>query len=370
MNRQAVTPWTNRRRRFLYVGFLCTLVLIALLLTELLVLPAKYWPVPRAIQLMGFHAPPGEMIFDVRINSLGFTGDTIERAKPQGTIRILTLGASTMFNRRMTVRLAARLKQVSRRPVELLGAALPSHTTVSSVLKYRVLADYDFDYVLIYHGINDLLANHVPPEDFSPAYTQINPWYRRGPLLDRSLLARWIVDGWVEADRLATLYPNTAVENLADYAAAPVFEDNLRALICAARRHGATPILMSFAYSIPDHYTQDAFWKDQIGYNNPQLSYDPCPAELWGSVPYVREGLRRHNARIRRIATETGVLFLDQQANMGEDLKWFGDVCHFSDIGTDRFISYIADFFQAKRLLEAGSHRQAAADVDPGGSRR
>ena len=103
-----------------------------------------------------------------------------------------TLGGSALFNRRMTERLKERLARDAPRPVEVLGAALRAHTTWSSVHKYRHLARYGFDVVLIYHAINDLKANHVAREDFRPDYSQLGPWYRRGPLLDRSVVARLV----------------------------------------------------------------------------------------------------------------------------------------------------------------------------------
>ncbi len=360
MNPSPDSPSTSTPRRVviwhrpgliaLYVAFLGMLILITLALAEFVVLPARYAPVPRSIQLCGFHAPPRMLIDDTRINDLGFTGDNIKPRKAAGTIRILTLGGSTFFNRRMTERLGARLRESTRQPVELLGAALRGHTTVSSVYKYAVLAKYDFDCVIIYHGINDLFANNVPPERFSPDYSQIDPWYRRGPLLDRSLLARIKHNGSRMENKIRTAFPLPHVENASRFASVAVFEESLRMLIESTRAHGSTPVLLTFASAFPDNYSFEAFEEFKLGYNNPDR-YDPSPSETWGSPAYVKEGLRRHNAVTRRLAAEYDVPLLDQELLMGSDLHWFSDVCHFSEPGTDRFIGFLVDFLIKEKLL-------------------
>lgn len=134
---------------------------------------------PRNTFLMGFAATPNVFVDDTPINSMGFTGDVVDVAKPRSTLRILTLGGSAMFNRRMAERLKARLSKASSDPIEVIRAALRTHTTAASILKYRLLAEYRPDLVLISHGINDLWANHVTDRDFRADYSHLNPWYKR-----------------------------------------------------------------------------------------------------------------------------------------------------------------------------------------------
>jgi hypothetical protein len=334
-----------------YLLFLLALFLIVLLLAEFLILPWRNRPIPRTIQLMGFHAPPNTLIGDTPTNALGFTGDHLEPQKPAGALRLLTLGGSTMFNRRMTDRLAERLRASTHRPVEVLGAALRAHTTASSVLKFEALAPYRFDCVIICHGINDLFANHVPKELFSEDYAHINPWYHRGAVVDRSLAARVLYNGFRRPDSIATIFPGPFAENGAGFASEAVFERNLRRLIESIRGRGAVPVLLTFPSAIPEHYTLKGFWDFQLGYNNP-TRYDPCPAEVWGSKDNVQEGLRRHNAVTRRLAAEYQVLLLDQETLMGSDLESFSDVCHFSESGTDRFIGHLVDFLLQEKILD------------------
>ena len=352
-------------RRWWYHLFMLAVLVDVLAVGEWLILPWPSRPVPRSIQLTGFHAQPNAMIDDAATNALGFTGDVPAQTKPGDSIRILTLGASALFNRRMTERLAASLSRAvgtsnqARQPlrIEVLGAALRSHTSASSLIKYRALRKYDFDLVLIYHGINDLLANNIAAQDYRSDYRHLDPWYRRGPVLDHSLLARRLYNAvnalqYPSTIRISGSYPAANTENGADFAAAADFEHNLRLLTTEIRADGAEPLLMSFAYNIPEDYSRDGFEQGLLGYVNP-TRYDACPIELWGSPGYVRQGLDLHNQAIRRIVDDLQPHFIDQKRLLGEDLVLFGDICHLNEAGTDRFIANIRDYLVENDLLRS-----------------
>ncbi len=297
---------------------------------------------PRETFLMGFAATPGK-VDDVIVNSMGFTGDVVVREKGEGTTRLLTLGESSFFNRRVTERLKSRLQKISTNEVQIVGAALRTHTTRSSLLKYELLRSYDFDLVLIYHGINDLWANQVPLEEFQEDYSHLDPWYARNFWLDHSVLVRLAYNA-VAAPR------SRSAGAPSHYASEATFERNLSTLVEKIRVDGATPVLMTLAFSLPPHYTFEAFASDRIGYNNP-TNYDRWPVELWGPPRYVRKGLDDHNRIVRGLAERHRVPLLDQERLMGKDLRWFGDVCHLSEEGTDRFIENVAERFAREGWL-------------------
>jgi hypothetical protein len=46
------------------------------------------------------------------------------------------------------------------------------------------------------------------------------------------------------------------------------------------------------------------------------------------------------------------VALIDQETMMGKDPARYGEVCHFSERGTDLFISHVVDFFIQQRLIE------------------
>ncbi len=335
------------RIRLVYAACIVLLASATILIAEFLVLPGVLG-VPRGTFLMGFAATPNQLVDDTPINSMGFTGDVIEVEKTPGTTRILTLGGSAFFNRRMTDRLIEALGAASAEPVEVVGAALRTHTTLSSVFKYDLLSRYDFDVVIIYHGVNDLWANHVMR--FRPDYFHLSPWYKRSRLLDRSVIYRLIYNKWIYSGSDMVRNSNYLKANQAGFAAEHTFRQNMTTLVDAIRRDASVPILMTFASSIPAHYSQAAFESRSLGYNNP-TDYDRCSAEVWGAPDFVREGLRKHNRIINEISASKQVLLLDQERLVGKDLRWFGDVCHFSEEGTDRFIRNIVEFLAANGLL-------------------
>ena len=270
-----------------------------------------------------------------------------------------------MFNRRMTERLTNNLADATSAHLEIVGGALRSHTTRHSVIKYEYFFhEYDFNYVIIYHGINDLWMNHVPAADFRDDYSHGGPWYKRNALLNHSLIARYIYNkmlweppstikkgGIAETMVYAMLGKATSItKNGANFRSLKEFETNLIKLINMIRNDNGVPILMTFAWHIPPNYTKQRFDQNALGYNNPS-SYDKWPVELWGDLDYVREGLRRHNMIIRAIAKKFNIPLIDQETNLSKDISNFGDVVHLSEVGTDRFISAITDFFLSHKFL-------------------
>jgi hypothetical protein len=315
-----------------------------ILLAEYVLLP---WAIgmPRDAFLMGFciNSKKIPQVDDTPINKMGFTGDVLKRKKAPGTIRILTLGGSPMFNRRMTERLKEKLQAASSKPVEVLGAALRTHTIRSSLYKYEFLAKYDFDYVLICHGINSLWANHVSKNDYREDYFQLGEWYSRGWLLQNSVIARLLYNNFFYHRPPRIFYG-------AKFASLKTFKHNLDALIRRIKKNGSQPILITFAWHIPDNYTYEGFQRNSLGYDNP-AQYDKCPVELWGSVAYVSEGLKRTNEIVRNAAVEENLYLIDQDKLMSGDITLFGDACHFNEKGVDVFIDNTMKFLKEKNLL-------------------
>jgi hypothetical protein len=338
-----------------YIIFITIIIFGVLLAIEIIIIPLRF-KLPRDMALMGFAATPGMTVDDNVINSMGFTGDVVSYKKDSEKIRILTLGGSSMFNRRMTEKLKSSLNNVSSRPVEILGAALRTHTSMSSLIKYRSLSEYKFDYVLIYHGINDLFVNHVDNEHFRADYSHMLPWYRRNILLDNSLIARVVYNNFIWGKRIFGMqkvwyiYPSEESENAMNYISERLFKRNLTALVEEIQQNRGTPVLMTFAWNIPENYDLESFRAGTVGYNNPE-KYDQYPVELWGSSGFVREGLKRHNNILREITKHSNILMIDQEKDLGNNLRWFGDICHLSEEGTDRFIHNITDYFIQHGLI-------------------
>ena len=314
-----------------------------------LLVAAELWILPAALGmdrdrfLMGFVSQL-RVQDDVPLNALGLTGDVPAPVRPEGGLRVLTLGGSVLFNRHLTQRLDAALERASGRPVETLGGALPSHTSWSSVHKYEYLRRHGFDVVLVYEGINDLLADHVAKEDFRPDYRHLNAWYdRRGPL-SFSLVARILYNDFLYR-------APTRVWNEEDHPSAVVLRENLRRLLAAVKADGGHPVPMTFAWLVPDGYEKEKFFEGKAGYHAFDRA-DAYPVELWGSVPWVRRGLIRSNAVVYEVANEAGLPVLDVQRRLGGDPRFFVDVCHLSEPGVDAFVAEAVAFLREHGLLD------------------
>jgi hypothetical protein len=344
-------------RRYAFALYCLLLSVLAVLAAEFVLIPHMN-ALPRATLLAGFAATPGENIDGQLINNLGFTGDAIALQKPADTVRVLVLGSSTMFNRHMGERLKAALQQKTGKKIELLDTGIRSHTTRADVVKLQLLAPYQWDVVLFYNGINDLWANHVLPEDFHADYRQLDPWYQRNILLDNSLLARYIYNALYWQLRTINkklgqpffpdyqfVFPKKPYINAANFASLPAFSSNLEHIITVSKSLGAKPVLMTFAFHLPENYSRQAFLDKSLDYNNPD-NYDSRDVYNWGPPDFVREGLSRQNAILREIAKKQGVLLIDVDAQMSGQGRWFGDVCHFNDAGVDVFTALVAGALQ------------------------
>ena len=304
----------------------------------------------RDLKLLGWRAEPNSTMEGVQLNSEGFTGAVLPVTREDlEEIRILCLGGSVMFYLSMAEEIQKTLQPLTERKVLVVSVGLPMHTSRSSCIKYdRYFHQHDFDYVLIYHAINDLFANHHTPEAFEADYSHLNAWYRRGPLIDNSIAARVLYNRvlWERPPM-----PNNGIKlNLSEFAGVASFEANMKHLVTAARRDGAKPILMTFATHVADGLELNALLDGKLGYVRTK-EHHINSLRSWGEADYVIEGLRRHNAIIQQLANEQEVLFVDQQQRLSAEITNFVDPCHFSPQGQRRFIANLVQLFEEKELL-------------------
>lgn len=342
-----------KRPNAFFTVYCIGLLLLACAVAEFWLLPQQ-GGLPRAALLTGFVATPGTVIDGQTINTLGFTGDVPAPAKPPNTVRILLLGSSTLFNRHLGEHLKTALQQRTDKKVELLDAGIRSHTSRAAVLKWQLLAQYQWDYVLFYDGINDLWTNHVLPQDYRADYAHIDPWYRRNLWLDNSLLLRYGFNtGWHWLQQLNRMsgekgfpdyqfvFPKKPFVNAAQFASLTAYRHNVDTLLTQITHHQAQPVLLTFAFHLPQHYSRKAFMENTLDYHNPD-NYDKRDVFNWGPPEYVREGLQQQNTLIRQLALQRHVPLIDVDAQMSGKGFLFGDVCHFNDDGVAVFSATVA----------------------------
>ena len=299
----------------------------------------------------------------------GFQDPAFKREKPPDEFRILCLGASTSKWANYPKFIAWAFQgqpwiQSKGLQVKAYSTGFEAHTSLDSYYKYKYLYDgYDFDLVVIYHGINELRANCCPSEMYKEDYSHfgyyavLNPMMKLMdiPLINRSFLALKIVSTLGETVRKRKLKNNPHaflsehepfsewLEYGEEIRSAESFKGNLQAIICLAKKRKQPALLMTFAHVIPADYSQKAFAAGKLGY---ACGEDiGLPMEIYGKPEHVAQGIAVHNEVITDIAGEQDCHFIDQDSLLGGDMVCFIDVCHFSPEGITRFAMNIAFYF-------------------------
>jgi hypothetical protein len=335
-----------RRLRKLALVALVTLVVLELATRFVLTRPPwsrPFWCAPRHI----FHAEIAE----------------VEQAAPRrpGDVEVLLLGGSVLDPRWSQV--GARLERRLQQAFDQRGGEPPAHvrvfdlaragqTTLDSVYKYRWLADYHFDLVIVYDAINDVRFNDCPPELFRDDYGQ-SIWFRvlasMQPPLDQPLARP--SDGWLtfpaalryagllvaeRAGWIATLPPERPRAEWLDYGAdlktVATYRRNLEDILAIAAAR-AEPVLLPVFATYLDRWTEST---------PPRMPQSQLALELWGRPLNVLAGIEAHNEVLRELAAgRPGVTLVDLSPLAVARDEVFRDICHLTPAGSEAFVELL-----------------------------
>jgi hypothetical protein len=275
-------------------------------------------------------------------------------ARDDGFLDILLLGGSALHESwsQVEVELAEQLARAGRRDVRIWNLAEVSHTSRDSRLKYLALDGARFDWVVLYHGINDARANNAPPDRFRSDYSHF-AWYETANAFashhGRSVLAlpytiRYLASRVRQALAPEQYLPRNRphpewIGHGGSLRSAAALEENLGAILDEAERRGDRVVLMTFATWVPEDYSLQAFAQKQLDY---LLHYSPL--ELWGRGDYVLRAVAAHNLMVRRLAAaRADVVFVDQARLMPGGERYFNDACHFTTTGSAVFVDHLLE---------------------------
>jgi len=275
---------------------------------------------------------------------------------PDEGVKVLLLGGSVLY-------FAGRenaLESAFDAPARVYNLAQTAHSSHDSLTKYQYVLDrgYEFDYVIFYHGINDVRANNVPPELFSRDYNHYffyrltNTVFReRNPVL-RLVLNSALV---FRIERLVTQLRETRFfgRNLvhiafpredwlrygADIKSREVFEKNLLEIARLAQEHGSRLIVPRFA-SHP-FLAEYAAGRETGKTEEEMVEF----AEQWGLPRHVAKGIQAHNDVIE--AHSERYTFVDTRAL--EEADNFVDPCHFTSEVQAEFAGLLVDALRELR---------------------
>ena len=280
-------------------------------------------------------------------------------------LKVLLLGGSVLY-------FAGRenaLESAFDAPARVYNLAQTAHSSHDSLTKYQYVLDrgYEFEYVIFYHGINDVRANNVPPALFSKDYNHYF-FYRltntvfgeRNPALRRMLNSALVF----RIERLVTQLRETRFfgRNLvhiafprddwlhygADVKSREVFEKNLLEIARLADDNGSRLIVPRFAsHPVLAEYAAGR----ETGKTEGEIVRF---AEQWGLPAHVAKGIQAHNDVIE--AHSERYTFVDTRAL--EEAGNFVDPCHFTSEVQAEFAGLLVD---ALRELGANKPEPAVA---------
>lgn len=296
-----------------------------------------------------FTNPPGR---EYTHNSMGFRGPEFSREKPADTLRVVLMGASTIYGLSVTDRDTAAvlaLRQLKEalpgRALEVINAGVPGWTSEDTLLNLddRIL-ELSPDYVVVMDGRNEMFPqtyNHyvdnydhfriADDEALRLQYVGLKRLFRisRTALILAARYPNWFnlpphfenpVFGRVRLENRPT------VEEIQRHSVDPsrhrAFESNLRAWVARSRAGGATPIFSTMVFYPPDL---------KLGLLLPE---DSNRSDL-GRV------VERNNEIVRRLSRELEVPLIE-----GNSLSRPGlltDDCHFNQAGEREFARLVSD---------------------------
>lgn len=350
-------------------------VAIGFLGLEALVRLRQYWKYGSASATVhdftvdpasGLRIPvPGSERGGIAINSLGFRGPEIALPKPDGTLRIAFLGASTTFCAEVPSNdlvwphlvIEELKRQYPGTDFDYVNAAVPGYSTEESLrnLEARV-APLDPDVVLFYEATNDLSGDTrrmakesgllvANPDETSALAEWSVLWF----LLEKN----WKVRRWQEAARVGDSRLSFDPRELSRG-----FEDRLDALVARAQEEAPVVALATFSH----HVRREQSDEEKLRASNTSLYYMP-----YMTVEGLLEGFDEYNRVIREVASRRGAILVDGEDEIPGDTVHFADSVHFTEAGCRRMAARVSRAIgSASAFEELASRLAVTADVRKG----
>jgi lysophospholipase L1-like esterase len=293
----------------------------------------------------------------IQTNSLGFRGPEISVPKPDGTIRIAFLGASTTWcaevsaNDKVWPHLVTEKLRKSwpGRQVDYVNGGVPGYTMAASIknLEYRI-APLTPDVIVIYDATNDM-SGELRDLAFAqgiletPSFKPLH-WPAKYSLLWELVEKNWRI---LVAQRSADA--NAARLDLDVPRLGEPYRKDLTALIVAAKKRAAVVAVATFATQLRVGQTHE---QQRIA-SQSAMFYMPfmTPESLLRSYA-------RYNQVIREVAAETGAILIDDLDAIPGSPDYFTDTVHFTDAGSramaDRVTSALAPIPLDRLINHAG----------------
>jgi hypothetical protein len=292
----------------------------------------------------------------------------------KGVKTILILGGSVISTWSHMERWLEKLLQphFPKEIIRVYNAAASANTSLDNLIKYRLLADQEFDLVIYYEAINETRFNNVPAELFLDDYTHVE-WYRDVNLILQHTELRYTVIPYtlhLIYAKLKNVYMrpesldmNTVKPEYVNYGndikTSVPYRKNIQELITTAKSRQEPLLLLSYASFFPEGIRLTGAETDKRYFSTCEYQ---CSISIWGAPENVRKGIKAHNDQLRELVALNKTHYLDMEVAMPRTKENFCDVCHLSaQAGEEQFASILKDHIISKGLLGADSTRETIA---------
>lgn len=271
-------------------------------------------------------------------------------------MKLLVLGGSVVYNSEVIVEVEGQQaicsfcnikEQLPKEEYQVISLAQPGHNSLDSRYKFDYLNDYKFDFIFIYHGINDARANNWPQEDFDTLYRHVEFYDDLALVLEHSelpLLTSWFAVDWLRHTlrKKEKIYlpkeifigllngkPEKYLRNGNSIKTRKSFQSNLEYIIKLAAIKNEQVILSSYAWYLPDNYSIEAFKRGLLDYDQQIF-----PTELYGIPENVKRALIIHNELVYTLSQKhENLKYFDLNSRIPKSKEYFNDICHLNAKG-------------------------------------
>jgi lysophospholipase L1-like esterase len=283
----------------------------------------------------------------IQTNRWGFRGPDVPHTPLPGTIRIMTVGASTTFDTQTSgndhtwpAQLASYLGDSESMPLEIINAGVPGYTVLDNLIRLETELHYlRPDVIILYHAHNDLFgalasARRSPAQDTPPwarpgeipvTYPWVR-WLEHNSLLFTKLEGRFQAIRFLVRGRRASADSSSSPDwNRVLTDGAAQFRHDLRTFLAVAQSQGIRVALPHVVHVAP---------LDTLGM--------PAAVREWWqrAVPFapvdvVLAGYKVYNQVLLEVAEEYQQWHLPlDESRLGQlDAYAEGDPIHFNDVG-------------------------------------
>jgi lysophospholipase L1-like esterase len=273
---------------------------------------------------------PGQDTGRIKINGEGFRSPEIPKARPDGTVRLAFMGASTTFCAEVSSNEATWPALVTKGLQErypdvafdYVNAGVPGYGlgSIRKALDLRV-APYNPNVIIFYEATNDLMGDtreiaarqglfHDMAAEPSPLAKVSVGWY----LIEKKMIA-WRREKATASGVVLSYDPDSL---------AGVFAERLTGFLDDAKKITPVTAVATFAHK----YRRDQPPKVALANARWSLYYNP-----YQSVENMIRSFESYNRAIRATAQANGAILVDGEDSIPGDDAHFADSIHFTDEG-------------------------------------